>query len=328
VKGESLTHHSDLFSLGIVAYEFFCGENPFLGKDINSTINNILTFEENKIFKPLAELPVDISVAIEKMLQKSVNKRPASAGDILGILKVQIDADQTIRSRKNVIKKLGLTAASLGILLILFLILRTVYNNNSEKSESGSEFTEDINLSTTEYDKQQAVKPEISEQNGLNDNLAVAVTNKTVLTGKLYVESIPQVNILIDSLYSITTPFKDPFEISEGTHKLDWMHDDYPNYKRLIRIKSDQITFVNLHPDSIFGYLNCSIYPWGEVYIDDRYIGQSPFHKALIMPAGQHRVTIHNPGFLTFRDTLTILKNDTTDYKINLEQVSTIVNPN
>jgi len=50
IKGEKLTPQSDMFSLGIVVFELFSGFNPFLGKDINETINCILTFDEDKIF--------------------------------------------------------------------------------------------------------------------------------------------------------------------------------------------------------------------------------------------------------------------------------------
>ena len=49
IRGERLTPESDLFSLGIVAFEMFCGYNPYLGGDINTTINNILDLKQDEL---------------------------------------------------------------------------------------------------------------------------------------------------------------------------------------------------------------------------------------------------------------------------------------
>ena len=43
IRGEDLQPQSDLFSAGIVVLELFTNENPFLGKDINETINKVIS---------------------------------------------------------------------------------------------------------------------------------------------------------------------------------------------------------------------------------------------------------------------------------------------
>ncbi len=89
IRGETLQPQSDLFSAGIVALELFIGENPFLGKDINDTINKILTFKEEDIAAKIAHLPEDIQTILKGLLKKSTEKRYQSAEEVLSILGIQ-----------------------------------------------------------------------------------------------------------------------------------------------------------------------------------------------------------------------------------------------
>lgn len=70
IRGEELSSQSDLFSAGIVALELFTQENPFLGKDINETINRILTFNESDIKAKVSHLPEDIQLMLTGLLRK------------------------------------------------------------------------------------------------------------------------------------------------------------------------------------------------------------------------------------------------------------------
>jgi hypothetical protein len=51
-------------------------------------------------------------------------------------------------------------------------------------------------------------------------------------------------------------------------------------------------------------------------------MGQSPFQKPIILIPGQHLITIRNPKFTAFTDSVNIVQAETTDFKINLEQVA------
>jgi serine/threonine-protein kinase len=71
IRGENLSPQTDLFSAGIVIYELFTNVNPFLGREISETINNILNFDEEKSLKKLQTLPENIRTAVKNMLRKN-----------------------------------------------------------------------------------------------------------------------------------------------------------------------------------------------------------------------------------------------------------------
>ena len=68
--------------------ELYTGKNPFLGKNINETVNNILNFEEDSIEKDTELLDEDIKQAIRLMLRKSTTKRAKTALEVLQIMGV------------------------------------------------------------------------------------------------------------------------------------------------------------------------------------------------------------------------------------------------
>ena len=97
---------------------------------------------------------------------------------------------------------------------------------------------------------------------------------------------------------------------------------EYPSYIKKIIIKPDEIEYINLKLDTLFGYLNCNIYPWGDVFVDGKYQGQTPFFKPIILEPGEHLLNIFNPTYTEIAKMLTITRKETLNYQINLDLIA------
>jgi TolB-like protein/Tfp pilus assembly protein PilF len=71
-RGEEVDHRTDIWSFGVVLYEMFGGQLPFMGEHDQAVVYSIL----NKKPKPLAELRSEIPVSIGQVVDKALEKNP------------------------------------------------------------------------------------------------------------------------------------------------------------------------------------------------------------------------------------------------------------
>lgn len=321
IRGEDLNPQSDLFSAGIVALELFTGENPFLGKDINETINRILTFTEEEIKAKVAHLPEDIQTIITGLLRKNPDKRFKSAEEVLNILgiqasnhdlKVELEEDEDINTRKYFI---GGAAA----VIVLILITLGIYYLAKPK------LPEVINrdLAEKKYDFSDKNSRNVFAQNFGTQNSATENPN-SLLPGKLFVEAKPYADVYIDNRKIDTTPLDDYIKLNPGNHLLKLVHPDYPPYMKRIRISNERIESVKINFRDITGSLDCKVQPWGEVFINGRHVGTTPLRDAINLYPGNYEVQITNKQYAdTLYKNVRITARDTTEVTFSFESTST-----
>jgi serine/threonine-protein kinase len=82
VKGQSLDHRSDLFSLGVVFYEMLLGARPFAGETVAEMTASILRDEPRPLTESRPELPRQLGRIIEHTIQKDPERRFQTARDL------------------------------------------------------------------------------------------------------------------------------------------------------------------------------------------------------------------------------------------------------
>jgi serine/threonine protein kinase len=72
IEGKTLTHHSDMYSLGVVLYELLTGKRPFIAESLEALVKKILT----EAPAPPSSLRKGLPKDIDMMMLKLLGKRP------------------------------------------------------------------------------------------------------------------------------------------------------------------------------------------------------------------------------------------------------------
>jgi len=347
IRGEELTGQSDLFSLGIIIYEIYCGKNPFLGADTGATLNNILNRDINTTAAGNCNIPNDINDLLLKLLVKNRKKRTDKL-DLPGIQETTpIHGIQTSTSEK---RKTGLLVWKLsGITtLIIVMILIAYYLGfngglNIFATDSSKHMPSDIQDNSKLIDSMETpVKTDKEPGNALVEtNPILEKSEKTIYdnlheepnvrssdtenmtgAGFLMIECQPWADIYINDVRMESTPLNNPLEITAGTHDIKLLHPEYPEYHRTVNLKDKQSIQISVNLDTTIGFFNCKVHPWGEVYINGNSIGQTPLTKPVKLKPGQHELIVRNPGYSEVSKQFKINRNDTVTFYFNLNKSS------
>lgn len=337
VTGAKLTLQSDLFSAGVVIYELFTGKNPFLKENVTLTLNEIMSFNENNIADGLAEVPQEIRQILIRLLKKKPNQRYNSALEILNELNVQleqltisINKEAGKEKRKNV--KFIFSAIVLLSLIIVFLMnisrfqltkfFPTEQKINQQKLEPTNEKAasqKEQNLTEPKKIDSSTFASPIEENQKLNGEKENSV-QMPIKYGALFVECSPWADVYIDGEKVETTPMSKPLSLIEGEHTIKLVHPDYPVYSNVIKVEHSQITNLRVSLESLMSYIDCKVKPWGNIYVNGTYKGQTPLKELIRVFPGPIRLTITNPNYKDIDTSFYVQQGDTLQLKFVLKE--------
>ena len=139
-------------------------------------------------------------------------------------------------------------------------------------------------------------------QNGRPIMINVPMMNNI---GTLSVNTDPEtVEIEIDGKAYGNTPFRDFLE--QGQHKIRLTQTGYKPYEKLVTVKRDETTDVDVQMETLPGSLALDSVPSGaSLFINDIDYGTTPYNREAI-EAGDYTVRLSLPGYDTLEQTITV----------------------
>ena len=90
-------------------------------------------------------------------------------------------------------------------------------------------------------------------------------------------------------------------------------------YRKKVAVSAGHIDSINVTLSEKFGYLNVSVVPWGEIYLNDHYIETTPLKSPVRIEEGHYSLTVRNPYFKPYRREIDIRSGETETIVVYLE---------
>jgi serine/threonine protein kinase len=75
IRGEALTHQTDIYSLGVVLYQMLCGRPPYDAENEISLLSKILSEPPRPLARARTDLPPPLAAIVERAMSKELTRR-------------------------------------------------------------------------------------------------------------------------------------------------------------------------------------------------------------------------------------------------------------
>ena len=312
-SGKKLDKSSDIFSLGIVFFEMLTGVNPYKADSLSACIKKIISDPSPKLSAYRSDLPIQSEKILNRMMEKNSSKRFQDCAEIIDEIKA-IDLGTDIASnreiiqefyhrredyitapvkitstisRRNAVNRRYWMASIAAFLLVVIFISFKVYNHYFREGETSGGGTAEsipgIDPQLENIGDIAASADSLESRSDLNIESVKTPENPPVRDQVIGdIQDRPEVSII-------------PATIKSG----DDSKDDSGALAELpVQIDTDQIEDAVEETQILEpGQLVVNCYPWADVFLDDRALGQPPFADPFSIEPGYHQLFFIRPDY-------------------------------
>lgn len=342
VRGAKLSAQSDLFSAGVVLFELFLGKNPFLRDNVSMTLNEIIGMNETALEEKLNDIPERYRSVLLKLLKKNVNQRYQSVDEVFKDMDVQPDQVTLILNNNH--NGSGKVKPVAMILVFIILIIagvvfipryeksptnsvaenpQTALNKNSKIGES-QQATKEKEIANDKTNLTNVEKPLVEKESPKQESKPADTDTpkKSLGYGSLFVDCYPWAEVFVNGESWGTTPLKQVIKLQQDEYTIKLVHPDYPIFSEPVKITANQVVNLRVNLDKTVGYLRCLVDPYGDIYINGDWKGQTPLPppNLIRINPGVFHLLIRNLAYKDVDTTFNINKGDTLTLKFRLKK--------
>uniref|UniRef100_A0A7V6CMP3 PEGA domain-containing protein n=1 Tax=candidate division WOR-3 bacterium TaxID=2052148 RepID=A0A7V6CMP3_UNCW3 len=331
--GKEISEQVDIYAWGISFLETLSGINPFYSESYPATINKILAKEEIKLKGILKDIDNDFLKIIRKATYKKKERRYKNfsllISDIEAYLKKKAivlptkkefadylfekETVEKMEERKR--KKLNLKVwLPLPLILIAFFTF-LIFSNLFKPHKKVATFILPDTLKPATPFKETVVKKIEVKKN----QTPILSKKEEKEFGYLFINCEPWGKVYLDNQYLFTTPTKEFFKLIPKSYRLKISNDFWGELETTINIKAKESLFLFFDLKKLKSYLKINVIPWGEVYLDDKYLGQTPIVEKIPVEPGIRVLKVINPYYQFYYETIAFKKGETIERIIKLK---------
>ncbi len=345
IIGKPADNRSDIYSLGVVFYELLIGTNPFLSETYSAIMHNVLNVKLTPVYKmdPSLEETKDLWQIIERMIKKSSQERFENISEVCVKLETwfnkeinkswKLDLSDLLAEAKQpalrLIHKskpiLRMVAYVVAIVILFTTALVIAVNKTKKPKQIQTPVAVNLIDSTLTPKRGSSLigKPDTSKTESIIiDQMTPLDLQKSIrqnIFGHIKIQVLPWATVYIDGKEIFTTPKDTLIQLSSGQHNIKLINPSFPVIESIIMVGvQENVTLVCDLTERV-SYLQISVQPWADIYIDDIFEATTPIVSPLILSAGAHKITVKNPYFQPFEETIEFKPKQTLERNIVLK---------
>ncbi|RMH66221.1 MAG: serine/threonine protein kinase [Calditrichaeota bacterium] len=329
VNNLPVTRQTDIFALGTIFYELFSGSHPFNAPAYGEIFARIITHAPPPLSEINPDIPAWFSDMVQHMMEKEPDRRPVKVDTLLNKMESsdsasvqtkQMDAPPVEEPLKGIGPVAGLLILIIPVLLYFFI------NMPKERLEQPAPHTlKDTTLihDSLAADSLNTPVEQTSEKETSRVKMVVHPVKADSTPAKVWIEVTPWARLYVDYEWIDTTPLSDTLQLKPGRHVISLQNPRYATWRDTILLKPAQKLLLRYPLDSLCYTLRLQVIPWGKVFVDGQYLGDTPLEKPILLTRRNKRLTIKNKFYKSFTESLDWDGSPVVEKKIILQKSQT-----